>query len=71
MFRRHPQLAAIKRKLQKLGAGVAMMSGSGSSLFGFFATQAQARAACGAIPSSVLIRTVSRDQYAEAWRKSL
>lgn len=71
VFTRHPQLAAVKRQLLRLGAGVSMMSGSGSSVFGFFATQAEARAACVVIPSSRLIRTLTCEQYREAWRKAL
>jgi 4-diphosphocytidyl-2-C-methyl-D-erythritol kinase len=36
VFRQHPQLKSIKGKLLKLGAWRAMMTGSGSSLFGMF-----------------------------------
>jgi 4-diphosphocytidyl-2-C-methyl-D-erythritol kinase len=36
VFRQHPQLKSIKGKLLKLGAWRAMMSGSGSALFGLF-----------------------------------
>jgi 4-diphosphocytidyl-2-C-methyl-D-erythritol kinase len=36
VFRQHPQLQSIKRKLLKLGARRAMMTGSGSALFGLF-----------------------------------
>ena len=36
VFRRHPQLKSIKGKLLKLGAWRAMMTGSGSALFGLF-----------------------------------
>jgi len=36
VFRQHPQLESIKRKLLKLGARRAMMTGSGSALFGLF-----------------------------------
>ncbi|MBI4907928.1 MAG: 4-(cytidine 5'-diphospho)-2-C-methyl-D-erythritol kinase [Acidobacteria bacterium] len=71
VFTRHPELATIQRKLLRLGAGVARMSGSGSTVFGFFATQAAAREACAAFPSARVVRTVTREQYQEAWRKSL
>jgi len=36
VFRQHPQLKSIKGKLLKLGAWRAMMTGSGSALFGLF-----------------------------------
>ncbi len=36
VFREHPQLKSIKGKLLKLGAGRAMMTGSGSAVFGLF-----------------------------------
>jgi 4-diphosphocytidyl-2-C-methyl-D-erythritol kinase len=36
VFRQHPQLESIKGKLLKLGARRAMMTGSGSALFGLF-----------------------------------
>lgn len=36
VFRQHPELGVIKRKLKRLGARPALMSGSGSALFGVF-----------------------------------
>jgi 4-diphosphocytidyl-2-C-methyl-D-erythritol kinase len=39
VFNQHPQLGSIKRKLLKLGARPALMSGSGSTLFGLFANR--------------------------------
>lgn len=36
VFRRHPQLKSIKGKLEQFGARPALMSGSGSSVFGVF-----------------------------------
>lgn len=36
VFRMHPELGAIKQKLYELGAEFALMSGSGSTLFGIF-----------------------------------
>ena len=35
-FAKYPEIAAIKRKLQRLGAKPAMMTGSGSAVFGVF-----------------------------------
>lgn len=39
VFKRYPRLAAIKEQLYELGADYALMSGSGSALFGLFNTQ--------------------------------
>src|SRR5262249_7401786 len=39
VFREHPRLRALKEKLIKFGASPAMMSGSGSSLFGIFGSR--------------------------------
>lgn len=45
VFPRHPQLAELKAEFGRLGALAAGMTGSGSSVFGLFAAQAQARSA--------------------------
>jgi 4-diphosphocytidyl-2-C-methyl-D-erythritol kinase len=42
IFPNHPEIAAIKQKLYDMGAIYASMSGSGSSLFGFFKQPVQA-----------------------------
>lgn len=44
-IKRYPLLAEIKEKLIKLGAKGSLMSGSGSTIFGLFADEAQAVAA--------------------------
>ena len=36
VFRQHPLLGTIKRKLKRAGASLALMTGSGSSVFGVF-----------------------------------
>ncbi len=41
----YPQIAAIKHQLYDAGASFALMSGSGSAVFAFFATQTRAEAA--------------------------
>lgn len=38
VFRKHPQLAKLKSALQASGAQIALLSGSGSTLFGVYAT---------------------------------
>ena len=45
VFHQHPQLKSIKGKLLKLGAWRAMMTGSGSALFGLFASRETAGSA--------------------------
>lgn len=42
----HPVIAAIKRRLLKLGAEGSLMSGSGPTVFGIFTDKAAARHAC-------------------------
>ena len=44
-----PGAARIKRRLVELGASAALMSGSGPSVFGVFASHEEARAACFAL----------------------
>jgi 4-diphosphocytidyl-2-C-methyl-D-erythritol kinase len=36
VFEQHPELAALKKRLVRSGATLAMMTGSGSALFGCF-----------------------------------
>lgn len=53
VFAQHPVLAQIKRQLVELGAEVALLSGSGATMFGVFhdeATAKQAALVCGADP---------------------
>lgn len=49
---RHPVIEEIETRLLKAGAGVARMSGSGPTVFGMFATRAEAVQACGALSPS-------------------
>ena len=46
VFPAYPELEIIHNQLQKMGAFYARMSGSGSSIFGLFATKQSAQAAC-------------------------
>jgi 4-diphosphocytidyl-2-C-methyl-D-erythritol kinase len=73
VFGIHKELAAQLRKLQKLGAKPALMTGSGSALFGIFKNAAEARSAASKFParSAHLVRFVSRRQYRRQWRRSL
>ena len=51
-FERFPVLAEIKKGLQTLGACGALMSGSGSSVFGLFPDNTEAQRACRSIKKS-------------------
>lgn len=65
VFKTHPELASAIRKLRKLGAKPALMTGSGSALFGLFDNAAGAHAAAAAFPPAQAIpfRFVTRRQY--------
>ena len=73
VFKQFPQLGALKRRLRKLGAETAMMSGSGSSLFGLFRTQELAERAIKAFQAESVfpITLMSRARYQGLWRRWL
>jgi 4-diphosphocytidyl-2-C-methyl-D-erythritol kinase len=73
VFSRHRQLAGLKRKLIRAGADPAMMTGSGSALFGFYASRADAAAALGSFPGvdAFAISTVGRARYRSLWWRAL
>jgi len=77
VFRQYPQLKSIKRKLLKLGAAPALMSGSGSCVFGIFGGRAERdRAAELFRKESARFRVypvtmVSRSRYRALWRRQL
>ena len=73
VFGNHPEIAAALRKLRRLGAKPARMTGSGSAVFGLFQRVEQTRAAAGKWPpgSAFPVRFVSRRQYAGLWRRAL
>jgi len=64
---RHPEIARIVARLERAGAFHAAMSGSGSAVFGLFASRAAAeravRALGGRTRRAVLTRTVNRTAY--------
>jgi 4-diphosphocytidyl-2-C-methyl-D-erythritol kinase len=49
---RHPVIGSLMDRLMKLGAAMSAMSGSGSTVFGIFATAASARTALSALRKS-------------------
>jgi 4-diphosphocytidyl-2-C-methyl-D-erythritol kinase len=73
VFGQHPQLLQRKRKLKKAGAEPAMMTGSGSAVFGFFKNRAEAESARRILklPEVALFRTINRARYRADWMKSL
>ncbi len=64
--RRHAQLPEIRDRLMQAGADTAAMTGSGSTMFGLFATRQQAATACDRLGDArwrvVLTRTATRRQ---------
>jgi len=77
VFAQHPQLKSIKGKLLKLRASPALMSGSGSTIFGIFASrQLRDRAARWfhqEFGSDKIhpVTLVSRSRYRALWRRQL
>lgn len=73
VFGAHQELAAVARKLRRLGARPALMTGSGSALFGIFRTEAEAREAASKFPAGTAfpVRFISRRRYRSQWRRAL
>jgi 4-diphosphocytidyl-2-C-methyl-D-erythritol kinase len=77
VFRQHPQLKSIKGKLLQLGAWRAMMSGSGSALFGLFPSREMRDRAAGRFQKDFPgiqiepFTTVSRGRYRALWWRQL
>lgn len=73
VFKMHPELAAVGRKLRKFGAKPALLTGSGSAVFGVFSDAAVARAAAAAFPDgqATPVRFVNRAQYRRHWLAAL
>jgi 4-diphosphocytidyl-2-C-methyl-D-erythritol kinase len=77
VFGVHPQLKSIKGKLLKLGARPALMSGSGSSLFGIFPSRELRDRAVESFRKDFAkdkvysITLVSRSRYRALWRRQL
>ena len=74
VFAQHPQLASLKRRLLKLGAEPAMMTGSGSALFGLFRTREEVARAIQSLRGDVQvfpISLISRRRYRAMWWRRL
>ena len=61
--RRHPELLEIRRALEGAGAEAAAMTGSGSTVFGLFATRPAARAASDRLTSAGWRTLVTPDSH--------
>lgn len=73
VFEREPRLAALRRKLEKAGAAVAMMSGSGSALFGLFRDREGVRRALERLGEERVfpISLLGRVRYRSLWARAL
>lgn len=77
VFAQHPHLKSMKRKLLQLGARRAMMTGSGSAIFGLFQNREIRDRAAGQLrkvfPSNQVypFTTVSRGRYRALWWRQL
>jgi 4-diphosphocytidyl-2-C-methyl-D-erythritol kinase len=73
VFKTHPELAAVVRKLRRLGGKPARMTGSGSAVFGVFTSAALARQAAAEFAQTdcYRVRFLSRRQYQAQWRRAL
>ncbi len=73
VFAIHPELPAALRKLRRWGAKPALMTGSGSALFGIFGTVEKAEQAAARFPAGTAfpVRFVTRGQCRKLWRRAL
>jgi len=74
VFAQHPVLAAWKKRLVRAGASPAMMTGSGSSLFGLFRTREEVSSALQSLRGDAAlfpVSLVSRARYRSLWARWL
>jgi 4-diphosphocytidyl-2-C-methyl-D-erythritol kinase len=73
VFKTHRELAAVARKLRRWGARPALMTGSGSAIFGVFQAENELKAATAQFPPGTAfpVSFVSRRQYRSLWRRAL
>jgi 4-diphosphocytidyl-2-C-methyl-D-erythritol kinase len=69
VFRRHPRLRSLKQRLAGLGASPALMTGSGSAIFGLFESDSRVAAAAQALAGErcFLFSFVGRQRYRSLW----
>jgi 4-diphosphocytidyl-2-C-methyl-D-erythritol kinase len=73
VFQKHPELRQLVRKLRRLGAQPAQMTGSGSAVFGIFDTPVEAMAASSSFGGSEasVVAFLPRRRYKTLWRRAL
>jgi 4-diphosphocytidyl-2-C-methyl-D-erythritol kinase len=73
VFQRHPEIEKLVRKLRRLGAKPAQMTGSGSAVFGIFDTPMEAKAAGSRFGGSEAstVAFLPRSRYKTLWRRAL
>lgn len=73
VFEHHPRLRTIRNQLRRAGATTAMMTGSGSTIFGIFPDLASLNAAKARFhPAQVhAVRFVTRTAYRATWNRAL
>jgi 4-diphosphocytidyl-2-C-methyl-D-erythritol kinase len=73
VFEQHGRLAALKRRLSQAGAVPALMTGSGSAVFGLFPSRGAALEALGVLgdEKAVPFSLVSRARYRGIWARAL
>jgi 4-diphosphocytidyl-2-C-methyl-D-erythritol kinase len=73
VFQQHSSLAAIKDRLLRAGASVALMTGSGSALFGLFPDRNRISVALQSwgAPRAFPISLVTRSRYRRMWWRAL
>jgi 4-diphosphocytidyl-2-C-methyl-D-erythritol kinase len=73
VLERESRLATLKQRLVRAGAAPAMMTGSGSALFGLFRDRGEAARALGRLgdQKAFAVSMVSRSRYRSLWRRAL
>jgi 4-diphosphocytidyl-2-C-methyl-D-erythritol kinase len=74
VFEQHPRLGALKKKLMRVGASAAMMTGSGSAVFGLFNSTGEVSRAIqllGNKETTFRISLIHRALYRSMWWRAL
>jgi 4-diphosphocytidyl-2C-methyl-D-erythritol kinase len=73
VFEQHGRLALLKKRLLRAGAESALMTGSGSAVFGLFPSGRQAAQALKSLGKEEAFRIslVSRSRYRRLWWRAL